>query len=32
MRLLKPGLLMKVDIFLEENNAILIPEQSLKYK
>ena len=29
-RLLKPGLLMKVDIFLEEsNNAILIPEQSL---
>ena len=29
-RLLKPGLLMKVDIFLEENNnAILVPEQSL---
>lgn len=29
-RVLKPGLLMKVDIFLEENdNAILIPEESL---
>ncbi len=29
-RLLKPGLLMKVDIYLEENpSAILIPEQSL---
>ena len=29
-RVVKPGLLMKVDIFLEENdNAILIPEESL---
>jgi len=29
-RVLKPGLLMRVDIFLEENdNAILIPEESL---
>ena len=29
-KVLKPGLLMKVDIFLEENNdAILVPEESL---
>ena len=29
-KVLKPGLLMKVDIFLEEkNDAILIPEESL---